>query len=116
MPRYITTPLSERISGQDGVHVDADGVFDLAGVASREGDGEGRAVAAAVVKDQRVAAAKAFDGEREAAELIFAVRVGARDVKNQVRAKFGEAAYQMRFEDGEIVFVADAVGKIGVEI
>src|SRR5215472_9634017 len=85
-------------------------------ISSRERDGEWHAVAAAVVEDQRVAAAKAFDAEREAAELVFAVGVRAGNVENKIRAKFGEAAHEMRFQDGEIVFVADAVGKIGVEI
>lgn len=84
-------------------------------ISSREGDGEWHAMAAAVVEDQRVASAQAFDGERETAELIFAEWVGTGDVENKIRTKFGEAAHEMGFEDGEIVFVADAIGKIRVE-
>ena len=69
-----------------------------------------------MVVDHRVAAPKAFDGEGEAAELVFAIRVSSGDVENEIGMEFGEAADEMRFEDGEIVFVSDAVGKIGVEI
>ena len=95
--------------------MDADGVGDLAGVAAGEGDGEWHAVAAAVIENERVAAAEPSDGEGEAAKLVFAERVGAGNVKHKIGAKFGEATDEMRFEDGEIVFVADAVGKIRVE-
>lgn len=91
-------------------------IFDAASIASGKSDRDGSAIAAAIIEDQHVAAAKALDREREAAELIFAVWVGASDVKNQIRAKFREAAREMRVENREIIFVADAIGEIGVEI
>lgn len=72
-------------------------------------------MAAGVVEDEGVAAAEAFDGEGEAAELVFAVGIGTGDVEDEIGMKFAEGAGEMRVEDGEIVFVADAVGEIGVE-
>ncbi len=73
-------------------------------------------MAAGVVEDESVAAVKAFDGERETAELVFAIRVGSGDIEDEVGMKLAEAAREMQIQDGKIVFVADAVGKIGVEI
>lgn len=69
-----------------------------------------------MVEDEVVAAAQAVDGERKAAKLVFVIRIGAGDVEDEVRVKVVEGADQMRVEDGEIVFVAEAVGKVGVEI
>ena len=120
--------------------MDLDRVGDAAGVAAGRGDGDGDALrlariardhflrqgrqdagsstdlAAGVVEDEGVAAAEAFDGESEAAELVFAVRVGAGDIEDEIGLEFAEAAGEMGVEDREIVFVADAVGEIGVEI
>ena len=90
-------------------------VRNLTRVAAGEGDADGDAVAASEAEDESVAAAEAIDGEREAAELVFTVRIGAGDVEDEVGMKIVEGAGEVRVEDGEIVFVAEAIGEIGVE-
>jgi hypothetical protein len=125
--------------GEDGVHVDLDGVCYVASVAAGEGDGDGDAPlrcapflrqgpsflrasrqggksSSDLPEDEGVAPAEAIHGESEATELVFAVGVGAGDIEDEIGVEFSEGAREVRVEDGEIVFVTDAVGEIGVEI
>ena len=102
--------------GEDGVDVDTDSVFDAASVAAGERDGDGDAEAAGVLENNRVAAAKAFESEREAAKLIFAVGVGAAEVEEQVGVEIVERVHKIFLEDGDVIVVVGAIGEMEVDV
>ena len=90
------------------------GVFHTARVASRQSDHQRTFIFAGVIHYQGVAAGQAFHSQRQAAELVFPVGVGACDVKNNLRCEFGEGFAQMLVEDREIIFVTYAVWQVDV--
>ena len=96
--------------------MDGDGVFDAAGVAAGEGNDDGDPAAHGGSKDGFVAGEESGEGEVEAAELIVVVGVGAGDVEDDIGGEGGEGAFDGGCEDGEVLFVADAVGEGEVEV
>src|SRR5208282_5197742 len=70
---------------KDRVDVNAHRVRNAARVPARQRDRDGHLVAARIVENKRVAPRKAFHRQRKPSELIFAVRIGAPDVKQNLR-------------------------------
>src|SRR5208282_3138664 len=65
-------------------------------------------------EDQLGGLALSIDGQRQPAELIFAIGIGAGKIKNHIGMKFLERVEQFFLEDGKIVFVARAVLQVDV--
>ena len=68
--------------------MDLDGVFEAAGVAAGQRDGDRNFLRARFLEHQSVAPLQPFDREFQPAQLIIAIGVGARHVIDQVGLKF----------------------------
>jgi hypothetical protein len=84
-------------------------------VAAAHGGHDRGAGGAAGADDQLVAPPEAGERQPQLAEAVVFVRVDARLIEDQVRPEFMENLRDVRGEDGEVLFVADAVGQGDVE-
>jgi hypothetical protein len=67
-------------------------------------------------KHQPVAFLQAFERQRQPAQLVFAIRVRAANVENQVRRHFFERMQQSLFQGVQIFVVARAVREADILI
>src|SRR5579863_5088385 len=73
---------------ENRIDVNAHRVFHVSRVAARERRRHGNAALARLLKHFAVAHHESLLGQTQSAELIFAIRVGSADIKNNVRSKF----------------------------
>src|SRR6478609_6816336 len=92
-----------------------DGILDVAAIAAADGDRDGDPNLATQVEYHRVTAREPVEGQRETAEPVTFVWIGAGDVDDQIGCRRREHARQCRRELGEIDVVARAVGELDVE-
>ena len=95
--------------------MDGDRVLDAAGVAAGEGDHHRDAAGAGGGEDQRVPFLQPLEGERQSAQLVFAVGIGAGEIAEQVRLELAQAGTERVVEPGEVVRVAGAVRQVDVD-
>src|ERR1700676_4941180 len=101
--------------GHDGVDVNAHGVFDAASVTAGENGYDGNAALAGGFKNAAGALLQTFFCQHEAAELIFAERIGAADVEERIGRKLVKRLLDGRDECAEILVVVDTVGHVQIE-
>src|SRR5882762_9136372 len=101
--------------GDDGVAVNRNRVFDIPRVAAGEGDHHGDAASFGDAEDEFVALLQPVNGERQAAELVFAIGIGSGDVAEQLRVELAKAGAESVVEPCEIVVIANFVGEVDVD-
>src|SRR6266436_10454275 len=97
------------------VAVNGQRVFHIPRVAAGEGDHHGDAASLGDAEDKFVALLQSVNGERQAAELVFAIGIGAGDVAEQLRIELAKAGAERVVEPREIVVVASFVGEVDVD-
>ena len=66
-----------------GVAVNRDGIFDISRVAAGECDHHGDAASLGDAEDEFIPLLQSLDGQRQAAELVFAIGIGSGDVADK---------------------------------
>src|SRR5207253_8452437 len=107
-------PLRSFLRCQHRIAVDGYGVFDVARVAAGESDHHRNLPRAAHAKNQFITLLQALNGQRQPAKLVFAIRVGAGDVAQQVWLKLAESRAEGVIQPAEIIGVADAIRQIHI--
>src|SRR4029453_12191214 len=64
------------------------------------------------LEHQTIMLLQPVDGERQAAQLVFPIRVGTSDITNQFRRELTESAAESLIEPAEICDIIDAVRQI----
>jgi hypothetical protein len=96
--------------------VDADDRLDVRSVASAHGHGDRNAAAAAGVNHEAIALAQSLDGELEPAQAVTFIRIGACQVKRDVRSMAIEHRRNVGGERLEIFVIAGTIPERDIEI
>src|SRR5213082_343722 len=83
--------LGHFLSGQDGVDVDSNGVFHPSRIPAGKCGHHGNPAPARFLENLPIALFQTFFRQRQSSKLIFAVGVGAANVKNNIRPKSSSA-------------------------
>src|SRR5690349_5909110 len=97
--------LSDFVSCENRVHVNANGVFNAARVAASERCRDGNAAPLRFLEDAAVAPFQSGLRQRQSAKLIFAVRVGTAHVKKNFGLTFIQRLLHGRNQSAEIFLV-----------
>ena len=90
--------------------MDRDRILDAMRISPGVGDHDRNASRLGDLKDELIALFQTFNCEREPAELVFAIRIGAGDVANQIRRELPQAGAERVVEPREVVVVGNAIG------
>src|ERR1019366_8678650 len=98
-----------------GVAVNGHRVFDVVRIAAGVGDHHGYVACARGPEDKLVALLQPRDGQIQSAKLVVGVRIGARNVADQLRLKQPQTGTQSVIEPGQIFDIAAAIGQVDVD-
>lgn len=101
--------------GFDSVHMNRNGIFNLARISACQRDGRWNLVSLRVTQDKRIAPRQSLHSHCEPAQLIFLIGIRSRHVKEQLRRELLEAAMQVFFENCQVIRVTDPVRQIYVQ-
>ena len=104
------------LRGNDGVGMDADGVFDAAGIAASERRDDGDVAVTGGLEDPLVASLEAGLCQAQATELVFTKRIGPANVEKNIGAKFVERSFYCRQENCQVFLVSHAIVEAEIEI
>src|SRR5262249_14375400 len=102
-------------SGDDGGDVNANCVFHAPGGASGAGSDDRDVALACQLEGATIAFEQSLLGQRQAAELVFAERIGATNVEEHVGAKFIEGFLDGGHQGVKIFRVVGAIPHIDVD-
>ena len=104
------------LRGDDGVGVDADGVFDAARIAASECRDDGNVAVTGGFGNPLVASLEAGLCQAQATELVFTKRIGPAHVEKNIGAKFVERSFYCRQENCQVFSVSHAIVEAEIEI
>src|SRR5690348_4661602 len=88
--------------GKDGIHVDANCIFNPPRIPTRQGGRDGNTPAPRFLEYFSVSSFQAVLGQRQSAELILAKRIRAPDIKNNFWLKLIQRRLHCRYQRAEI--------------